>query len=181
MKYLAKLSYLFLCGICIGVLSGCASKPVGKTMEVTAYCGCASCCSWERGSWTYLKLDFWNRYVSSGPQEGQSYSGLTASGTSPREPQPGLFSTDSLIRPWMIPVRIIFFPWLLLPADGTIAADTTYYPFGTRMHVPGYGWGEVQDRGSAIKGPNRIDIYYDSHNEALQWGRQRVPVQIIYP
>jgi hypothetical protein len=57
----------------------------------------------------------------------------------------------------MIPVRTVF-PWLWLQGDGTIAADTKYYPFGTRMYVPGWGWGMVTDRGSAIKGPDRIDL-----------------------
>ncbi|PID43778.1 MAG: hypothetical protein CR981_01805 [Proteobacteria bacterium] len=150
-------------------------------MEVTAYCGCSSCCSWERGSWTYLKLDFWNRYVSAGPNAGKRYSGLTAHGTEPREPEEGLFSLDSLIHPWMIPIRTIFFPWYLLPRDGTIAADTKYYPFGTRMYIPGYGWGIVEDRGEAIKGPDRIDLFYTSHSDALAWGRKKVPVQIERP
>ena len=35
---------------------------------------------------------------------------------------------------------------------GTIAADTSIYPFGTIMYVPGYGYGRVEDVGSAIKG-----------------------------
>jgi len=35
---------------------------------------------------------------------------------------------------------------------GTIAADISKYPYGTKMYVPGYGWGEVHDTGSAIKG-----------------------------
>jgi 3D (Asp-Asp-Asp) domain-containing protein len=65
-----------------------------------------------------------------------------------------------------------------MPRDGTIAADTRYYVFGTRMHIPGYGWGVVEDRGSAIKGPGRIDIYFNSHQNALDWGRKRVEVQI---
>jgi len=160
------------------LLSGCAKKPASQVMEVTAYCGCSSCCSWERGSWQWLKLDFWNRYVSAGPDQGRPYTGLTASGTKPREPEAGLFSMDSLYRPWMIPVRIILFPWYLLPRDGTIAADTQYYPFGTRMYVPGYGWGTVADRGGAIEGPTRIDIFYDSHERALQWGRRNISVTV---
>ena len=172
---------LFCLFVLLLATGGCAKKPVGKLMEVTAYCGCSSCCSWERGSWTWLKLDFWNRYVSAGPQEGLPYSGNTASGSDPHEPKPGLFSSDSLYRPWMIPVRTILFPWYLVPQDGTIAADTKYYPFGTRMYVPGYGWGTVEDRGGAIKGPGRIDIFYSSHTEALQWGRQKVQVTIEYP
>mgnify|MGYP001072958189 FL=1 len=163
------------------LLSGCARQQAGRVMEVTAYCGCSSCCEWERGSWTYLKLDFWNRYVSSGPQEGQTYSGLTARGTEPGEPEEGLFSLDTLSRPWMIPVKTILFPWYLVPQDGTIAADTRYYPFGTRMYIPGYGWGMVEDRGGAIKGKNRLDIFYHSHAEALQWGRRNVRVIIEFP
>jgi hypothetical protein len=155
---------------------GCARYET-RIMETTAYCGCGSCCSWERGSWKFLKLDFWNRYVSDGPAAGGSYSGLTASGDEPAEPVPGLFSMDSLTHPWMIPVRLVF-PWLWLQQDGTIAADTNCYPFGTRMLVPGYGWGMVLDRGGAIKGPDRIDLYFDSHQDALQWGRRRLQVQI---
>jgi len=160
------------------LLYGC-SKPVVQKMEVTGYCGCWKCCGWERGSWKYLKLNFWNRYVSAGKRKGQPYTGRTASGTKPHEPTPGLFSIDSLIHPWMIPIRIIFFPWLLLSEDGTIAADTRYYPFGTRLYIPGYGYGVVEDRGGAIKGKYRLDAFFNSHKKALNWGRKRIDVQIL--
>ena len=170
------LSLLML--IVLQTATGCAAKPVSRIMEITAYCGCGECCGWERGSWKFLKLDFWNRYVKSGSNPGGIYTGKTSSGTMPNEPQPGLFSLDSLKRPWMIPIRVVFFPWLLLPEDGTIAADTEYYRFGTRMYVPGYGWGVVEDRGSAIKGSNRLDLYMDSHDKALRWGRRRLSVII---
>jgi hypothetical protein len=160
------------------LLLGCGGGHSVRTMEVTAYCGCGECCGWERGSWKYLKLDFWNRYVSTGPAKGQKYTGRTAGGTRPHEPRPGFFSLDTIVHPWMIPVRIVFFPWLFFPRDGTIAADTASYSFGTRMHVPGYGWGVVEDRGSAIKGPQRLDLYFDAHSDALAWGRQTVPVRI---
>ena len=164
--------------VMILAMFGCAAKPVSRVMETTAYCGCGECCGWERGSWKFLKLDFWNRYVKSGRSSGRTYTGRTSSGTSPREPQPGFFSLDSLKRPWMIPVRIVFFPWLFLAKDGTIAADTDYYRFGTRIYVPGYGWGVVEDRGSAIKGAKRLDLYMDSHDKALKWGRRRLSVLI---
>lgn len=147
-------------------------------METTAYCGCGECCGWERGSWKYLKLDLWNRYVSAGPNAGAPYSGKTASGTYPREPQPGLVSADTLLHPWMMPFRLLF-PWLWLPHDGTIAADTAYYPFGTRMWVPGYGYGVVEDRGGAIKGARRLDLFIDSHRRARRWGRKQSEV-VIY-
>ncbi len=156
----------------------CGCSHVERTMEATAYCGCGKCCSWERGDWKYLKLNFWSRHYSAGPDAGKPYHGKTASGTKPRQYHPGLFSLDSLKRPWVIPFRIVFFPWLLLPHAGTIAADTRYYPFGTVMHIPGYGKGIVEDRGSAIKGRGRIDLFFDSHSDALVWGRKKVPVTI---
>ena len=131
----------------------------GRVMETTAYCGESGCGIWERGSSRYLKLDFWNRYYSGpGALTGQPYSGLTAHGTTPHEPREWLFARD-----------------------GTIAADTKYYPFGTRMYVPGYGWGLVEDRGSAIKGPNRLDLYFEGLEEAKQWGRRRLRVYIERP
>jgi 3D (Asp-Asp-Asp) domain-containing protein len=46
------------------------------------------------------------------------------------------------------------------------------------MYVPGYGWGVVHDRGSAIKG-NHIDLFFESHDEALKWGRQRLHVEVV--
>lgn len=163
---------------------GCARQTAvntastGKIMETTGYCGCSQCCGWERGRWLFLKLDFWNRYVSSGKSSGRTYSGLTASGTTPTEPQEGFFSIDTLERPWMIVPRLLFFPWYFQSQKGTIAADTKYYPFGTRMYIPGYGWGIVEDRGGAIKGPDRLDLFFDSHEDALRWGRRKVNVEI---
>ena len=61
---------------------------------------------------------------------------------------------------------------------GTIAADTRYHPFGTVMKIPGYGKGRVADRGGDIKGPARIDLFFENHKQALKWGRQRLPVEV---
>ena len=63
---------------------------------------------------------------------------------------------------------------------GTIAADTSIYPFGTVIYVPGYGYGVVEDRGAAIKG-ERLDLYFSSHNKARTWGRQAQEVQVWFP
>ncbi|HID03617.1 MAG TPA: hypothetical protein EYP18_10480 [Desulfobacterales bacterium] len=177
LKPILLLCFLLLCFIC----SSCSKPPPRRVMEITAYCGCSKCCSWERGSWSFLKLDFWNRYVSAGKSAGREYTGQTANGSYPEEPEEGFFSMDSINRPWMIPTRLILFPWYFLPEDGTIAADTQYYPFGTRMYIPGWGWGVVEDRGGAIKGPDRIDLYFNSHRDALQWGRRNLPVIIEKP
>lgn len=61
--------------------------------------------------------------------------------------------------------------------NGTIAADTRRYPFGTIMYVPGYGWGEVHDTGAAIRG-NRLDLFFSSHKKALEWGRRTLKVKV---
>ena len=60
---------------------------------------------------------------------------------------------------------------------GTIAADTSVFPMGTVLYVPGYGYGRVEDRGGAIKG-NRLDLFFDSHQQALTWGRQQLNVRV---
>jgi 3D (Asp-Asp-Asp) domain-containing protein len=52
----------------------------------------------------------------------------------------------------------------------TVAADTSVLPFGTVLLIDGHEY-IVQDRGGAIKG-NRIDVYFESHEEALQFGVQ---------
>lgn len=63
---------------------------------------------------------------------------------------------------------------------GTIAADTSQYPFGTIMYVPGYGYGRVEDRGSAIKGEH-VDLFFLSHADALKWGRRERTVTVWVP
>ncbi|HMO50459.1 MAG TPA: 3D domain-containing protein [Kiritimatiellia bacterium] len=63
---------------------------------------------------------------------------------------------------------------------GTIAADTSIFPFGTVMYVPGYGYGVVEDRGGAIKG-YKIDLYFSSHQTAREWGRVRREVKVWLP
>jgi len=63
---------------------------------------------------------------------------------------------------------------------GTIAADTSIFPFGTVMYIPGYGYGVVEDRGGDIKGYH-IDLYYHSHKTALEWGRVVKEVRVWFP
>jgi 3D (Asp-Asp-Asp) domain-containing protein len=64
---------------------------------------------------------------------------------------------------------------------GTLAADIRYYPYGTVMKIPGYGKVVVQDTGSAIKGPNRLDVFFSTRKRALKWGRQWLKVKIKRP
>jgi len=61
---------------------------------------------------------------------------------------------------------------------GVIAVDPNVIPMGTRLYVEGYGDAIAADQGGAIKG-NRIDLYFDSHQEAMDWGIKTVKVTII--
>ena len=60
--------------------------------------------------------------------------------------------------------------------DRFVAAPAEW-AFGTVMDISGYGKVEVKDRGGSIKG-NRLDVYFDTHQEALNWGVQYLSVQI---
>ena len=50
-------------------------------------------------------------------------------------------------------------------------------PFGTKIYIPGYGLATVEDRGGSIKG-NRLDVYFQTHKEALEWGKQILLVEM---
>jgi 3D (Asp-Asp-Asp) domain-containing protein len=61
-----------------------------------------------------------------------------------------------------------------------VAADTSVLPFGSLISVPGYDAGNivpVLDRGGAIKG-NRLDVLYPTHEQATQWGAQRLEITV---
>lgn len=61
-------------------------------------------------------------------------------------------------------------------ANHTIAAPSTF-AFGTKVVINGITY-TVEDRGGAIQG-NRIDIYMNSHAEALAWGVRYVEVEVL--
>lgn len=63
--------------------------------------------------------------------------------------------------------------------DFFVAADKVY-PFGTEMIIPGYNSTEtvkVLDRGGAIY-ENRLDVFFPSHQQALNWGVRYLNVKI---
>jgi len=61
---------------------------------------------------------------------------------------------------------------------GIVAVDPNTIPLGTRLYIPGYGYAVADDVGGAIKG-NRIDLAFDSHGQAMDFGVQRVTVYIL--
>lgn len=64
----------------------------------------------------------------------------------------------------------------LATANHTVAASSQY-AFGTKLIINGKEY-TVEDRGGAITG-DRIDIYMNSHAEALAWGVRYLPVQVV--
>jgi len=65
------------------------------------------------------------------------------------------------------------------PGDTFVAADKSYR-FGTEMVIPGYNAGQpvkVMDRGGAIKG-NHLDLFFHTHQEALEWGIKHLDVLV---
>lgn len=61
-------------------------------------------------------------------------------------------------------------------AGKTIAVDTSVIPFGTEVRI-GDTIYTAQDTGSAVKG-NVIDIYFDSHEDAVKHGAKYLEVEV---
>jgi 3D (Asp-Asp-Asp) domain-containing protein len=66
----------------------------------------------------------------------------------------------------------------IMPYVGVVAVDPRVIPLGTRMYVEGYGFGLAADTGGVIKG-NIVDVFMDTREEALKWGRRQVRVYIL--
>ena len=61
-------------------------------------------------------------------------------------------------------------------AGRTVAASSKF-AFGTKLNIGGHIY-TVEDRGGAING-NKIDIFVNSHAEALQWGVRYMTVSVV--
>ncbi|MDO5301166.1 MAG: 3D domain-containing protein [Tissierellia bacterium] len=67
---------------------------------------------------------------------------------------------------------------------GAVAVDRKVIPLGTELYIestddyPSYGFAVAEDVGSAIKG-NRIDLFYNTNAQALQFGRRNVVVYVL--
>ncbi len=60
---------------------------------------------------------------------------------------------------------------------GRTVAASKQFAFGTKLNIGGHTY-TVEDRGGAING-NRIDIFVNSHAEALQWGVRYLNVNVV--
>lgn len=60
----------------------------------------------------------------------------------------------------------------------TVAVDPKYIPYGTKIIIDGNVY-IAEDCGGAIKGENRIDIFFNSHEDALLFGVQTKTAYIL--
>ena len=61
-------------------------------------------------------------------------------------------------------------------AGRTIAVDPSVIPYGTEVIINGHTY-IAEDCGGAIKG-DKIDVFFDTHEEALKFGRKQLAVKI---
>lgn len=74
----------------------------------------------------------------------------------------------------------------IIPGTGmkVIAVDPKVIPLGSKVYVQGlngawdYGYAVAGDTGGVIKSM-KIDLYMDSHEETLSWGRKKVNIYVV--
>lgn len=61
------------------------------------------------------------------------------------------------------------------PRIGTLAADPKQIPYGTKLYIPGYGYGRVEDTGSNKHDADTycLDLFMETRKECLNWGVKR--------
>ena len=67
---------------------------------------------------------------------------------------------------------------------GCVAVDPKVIPMGSKLYITTpngkivYGTAVAADTGGAIKG-NKVDLYYNTYNECIQFGRRNVTVYVL--
>ena len=64
------------------------------------------------------------------------------------------------------------------PNAKVLSVDPKVIPLGTKVYVEGYGYAVAADKGSAVKG-NKIDVFFSSKKQALQWCVKKVKIKIV--
>ncbi len=60
---------------------------------------------------------------------------------------------------------------------GIVAVDPAIIPLHTKLYIPGYGKAVAEDTGGDIIG-YRIDLFHETYEEAINFGRKEVKVYI---
>lgn len=65
------------------------------------------------------------------------------------------------------------------PQRGTVAINPEIFEYGTEFYIPGYGFGVAEDTGAYVrKHTDKIEVFMDTHEECMAWGRRTLPVFI---
>ena len=66
------------------------------------------------------------------------------------------------------------------PDWGTVAVNPKRFPYGTKFYIEGYGYGIGLDTGGAMrKNSNKLDLYMDTYEQAINWGKREIEVIIF--
>lgn len=107
------------------------------------------------------------RYKDVIVMEASAYTaGYASTGKSPGDPYYGITRSGTQVRP------------------GVVAVDPKVIPLGSKLYIESmdrtasYGLASAEDTGSAIKG-NKVDLFFESREAALRFGRRKVKVYIL--
>jgi len=67
------------------------------------------------------------------------------------------------------------------PHYGVLATDPKRIKFGTKIFIPGYGEGIVEDTGGMLRNDKvniRIDVFVQTYKEAIKFGRKEIIVYV---
>ena len=69
---------------------------------------------------------------------------------------------------------------MTLPQRGTLAVDPRRLPYGSRIYIPGYGYGTAEDTGSFMRNYDgiAIDVFVETYKEAMEFGVQYKTVRV---
>jgi 3D (Asp-Asp-Asp) domain-containing protein len=104
----------------------------------------------------------------------QTRARTLASANRPAQASPGVHSLTVAATAYALPGRTATgraVGW------GTVAVDPSVIPLGSRLRIPGYGFGVASDVGSAITGA-RIDVWFPTEGQALAWGNRVVTITV---
>lgn len=118
------------------------------------------------------------KYWAETSNAGFPYRGTTASGSFPRSPRAPLWQVQSMQKPVQWAFRVVTLQWC--GRYGTVAADTAYHPFGTLVYVPSWGHGQVEDVGGGVRGADRLDLFFDTREQAMDWGLREATATFTY-
>ena len=102
------------------------------------------------------------------------FPGVVLGHQEPEPPEPETITFEATAYTWT-GYRTATGTW---PSRGTVAVDPRVIPLGTKLHIEGYGPAVAADTGGDIKG-QRVDLYMDSYEEAIQFGRREVQVEVV--